>query len=286
MKLFTRTLSAGLVAAFAAPAFAQMEAIGVQLDAPLTSPKASVSQRIGLTDVTVTYCRPTVKGREIYGTRIVPYGGETPWRAGANENTKFVFSTDVTVEGKPLPAGSYGFHVLTNENEWTLIFNTVDNAWGSYAYKPENDALRVSVAPKDVPNVEALTYGFENLAADSATAYLAWEKKRVEFTIAVDLKETVTASFRHQLQGRAGLAWNANYDAAKWCLANEVYTEEALSWAAASVNRFPNEFNLRVQGELLAKMGKTDEAKAALEKALSMADDRRKGDIQKLIEGL
>lgn len=271
----------------ATPAIAQMEAMGEALTLPQPSPKASVTQQIGVTEVSIAYCRPSVKGREVYGTKLVPYGGDPgPWRAGANENTKFTFSTDVTINGKPLAAGSYGFHIIPTETEWTLIFSNTDNAWGSYSYDPAEDALRVTVKPEDIANVESLEYGFDNLTPDSADVYMAWEKKQISFTVAVDLKETVLASLRDQMRGHAGYAWNANYNAAKWCLDNDVITDEALGWATASVNRYPIEFNLRVQGQLLAKMGKKDEAKAALEAALAVANEKRKGDIQKEIDAL
>lgn len=148
------------------------------------SPAATVSQRIGLANVSISYGRPGVKGREIWNTPIVPYGGQpTPWRAGANENTTFEFDADVKIEGKDLPAGKYGFHIIPTETKWTLIFSKDNAGWGSYRYKAENDALRVDVTPGEGAMTEWLTYGFDDLAATSATCYLAWEKKKVPFKI-------------------------------------------------------------------------------------------------------
>lgn len=151
------------------------------------SPRAETVQRIGTSDVKVVYYRPGVKGREIWNTNIVPYGGKpTPWRAGANENTLFTFESDVKIEGQKLAKGSYGFHIIPTETTWTLIFSKDTTGWGSYRYKQENDALRVEVTPTEGPHEEWLRYGFDDLTATSATAYLAWEKKRVSFKIELD----------------------------------------------------------------------------------------------------
>jgi len=154
------------------------------------SPHAETVQRIGIHDVKVVYHRPGVKGREIWNTNIVPYNGKPmPWRAGANENTTIEFESDVKIEGKKLAAGKYGFHTIPTETTWTLIFSKDNASWGSFRYKPENDALRVEVTPVEGPFEEWLRYGFDDLTATSATAYLAWEKKRIPFKIELDEAE-------------------------------------------------------------------------------------------------
>ncbi len=151
------------------------------------SPAAQIVQHIGLAEVKVTYGRPGVKGREIWNTKLVPYNGNpTPWRGGANENTTFEFESNVKIEGQPLAAGKYGFHIIPTDTTWTLIFSKDNAGWGSYAYKKENDALRVEVTPTECPMQEWLVYGFDDLTATSATAYLAWEKKKVSFKIELD----------------------------------------------------------------------------------------------------
>lgn len=152
------------------------------------SPAAQVVQRIGLYDVKITYARPGVKGREIWNTNLAPYNGKpTPWRAGANENTTFEFESNVKIEGQPLPAGKYGFHIIPTDTKWTLIFSKDNAGWGSFRYKQENDALRVDVTPGECPHEEWLVYGFDDLSDTSATAYLAWEKKEVAFMIELDV---------------------------------------------------------------------------------------------------
>ncbi|HEU4734212.1 MAG TPA: DUF2911 domain-containing protein, partial [Kofleriaceae bacterium] len=113
----------------------------VALKLPEQSPAATVSQTVGLTEITVVYHRPAVNGRPIWG-KLVPYG-ET-WRAGANENTTIAFSTDVKVGGKPLKAGTYGLHMLPTAKDWTIMFSTMTAAWGSFTYDQKEDALRVT----------------------------------------------------------------------------------------------------------------------------------------------
>lgn len=157
--------------------------------------KAGVMQRLGAdTDITIEYGRPGVKGRKIWGT-LVPYGMAPgnqysknqpfPWRAGANENTTIELSKDVLIEGQPLAAGKYGLHMIPSEKEWTIIFSKNNSAWGSFSYKQEEDALRVTVTPVAAPFQEWLTFGFEDLAGKSATAVLCWEKLKVPFKISL-----------------------------------------------------------------------------------------------------
>lgn len=156
---------------------------------------ASVSQTIGVdTDITFDYSRPGVKGRTIWG-ELVPYGlapgnkyseeKPFPWRAGANEKTTIAVSSDVLVDGKPLPAGKYSIHMIPSEKDWIVIFNKVSEGWGSYDYDEAEDALRVKVTPVEAPFEEWMRFGFDDLAGTSAVAFLQWEKLRVPFTIAL-----------------------------------------------------------------------------------------------------
>src|SRR4051812_17268859 len=163
--------------------------------------KAVVGERIGITDVTIHYDRPGVKGREgkIWGQLIAPgftdpgFGSSkaAPWRAGANENTTIEFSTDVMVEGKPLAAGKYGFFVAYDPNECTVIFSKNSSSWGSFFYDDKEDALRVKVKPQATDqSAEWLKYEFTNETANSATVNLLWEKLRIPFKVEVDLTQT------------------------------------------------------------------------------------------------
>jgi len=177
-----------LLLAAPSPAAAQ----GAQIRQSL---KAAVMQRLGVdVDITIEYSRPGVKGRKIWGD-LVPLGMAPgnkyskdqpfPWRAGANENTTINFTKDVLIEGKPLAAGKYGIHMIPGEKEWTIIFSKNSTSWGSFAYKQEEDALRVVVTPVAAAFHEWLTYGFDDLAGKSATAFLLWEKLKVPFKISL-----------------------------------------------------------------------------------------------------
>lgn len=144
------------------------------------SPKAGVFQTIGITDVNVSYSRPGVKNRKIWG-ELVPYN--KVWRAGADEATKITFSTDVMIEGKKLPAGAYGFFAIPGEKEWTLIFNKIADQWGAFTYNESEDALRIKVKPVANSNHEWLLYSFTDMTPTSAQLNLIWEKLKVPFKI-------------------------------------------------------------------------------------------------------
>ncbi len=157
------------------------------------SPKASVSQTIGFTDVTISYSRPGVKGRKIWGG-LVPYN--KVWRTGANEATKITFSKDVTINGEKLAAGSYAFFAIPTQNEWTLIFNKVADTWGAFSYdkNKSQDALKIKVKPVEHNFQEWLEYNFSNMDVEkagmnnSANVNLDWDKLRVSFKVVADTK--------------------------------------------------------------------------------------------------
>lgn len=151
---------------------------------PRISPKAGVSQIVGLTSVDISYSRPGVKGRKIWGG-LVPY--DKVWRAGADEATKFTFSTDVTIEGKKLKAGSYSFFTIPGQKEWILIFNKVADQWGAFEYNEAEDALRISVKPVKSGMKEWLAYEFTEMKTSSAVISLVWENLRIPFKIEVKI---------------------------------------------------------------------------------------------------
>jgi hypothetical protein len=146
------------------------------------SPKAEVMQIVGLTEVTISYSRPGVKGRTIWG-QLVPY--DKVWRAGADEATKITFSDDVMIEGKKLKKGSYSFFTIPSKGEWTIIFNKVADQWGAFEYNEAEDALRVKVKPKNNGYQEWLIYTFTRTGEKSAVITLEWEKMKIPFKIDV-----------------------------------------------------------------------------------------------------
>lgn len=248
--------------------------------------KASVSERIGITDVTIHYDRPAVKGRDgkVWG-QLVHYGfkdlgfgtsKESPWRAGANENTTITFSTDVAIEGKPLTAGTYGLLMAVQENDVTVIFSKNSTSWGSYFYDPKEDALRVTVKPlKGQPSVERLKYEFTNETDSSAVVMLEWEKWAIPFTVSVNLVQTQLASLRDELRGEKGFRWDAYQQAAAYVADHKTNLEEGLRWADYAINgQFVGEKNfntLSTKARLLTLMNRGAEADALMKEALPLA---------------
>ena len=233
---------------------------------PMASPKASVSQTLGVTDIAVTYHRPAVNDRELWGA-LVPY--DQVWRTGANENTLVSFSTDVEVAGEPLAAGSYGLHTIPGEGEWTVIFSSDTTDWGSFSYDSARDALRVKVKTADAPfHQERMAFTFEDVTGDSATLALHWADLHVPIPIAVDTHELAVASFRDQLKGLAAFFWQGWNQAASYCLQNDVHLDQALEWVDRSIQAQENFTNLSTKAQILDKMGKSGEAAEIMARAL------------------
>jgi tetratricopeptide (TPR) repeat protein len=248
--------------------------------------KASVSERIGITDVIINYDRPAVSGREgkiwggivHYGFADLHYGTSkaAPWRAGANENTTIEFSTDVIIEGKPLPAGKYGFFIGMGQDKATLVFSKYNTAWGSFYYDPKDDALRVDVSVVSVnESVERLKYEFTTITENSVVVELLWEKKKIPFQVAVDIPKIMIAYYREQFNSGAFYRyWQNMQMAANYCLTNNINLEEGLSWADRSINTYFGEKNfltLSTQAGLMEKLGQKTKADSVMKKALPMA---------------
>jgi hypothetical protein len=240
----------------------------VPLVLPDGSPKASVSQTVGLSEFTVSYHRPGVNKRKVWGS-LVPYG-ET-WRAGANQNTTLSASTPFTFGGKAVPAGTYGVHMLPSEGEWTVILSSQAKAWGSFSYEPKEDVVRVAVNPEAADFVERLSYTFDDPANDTTALALRWEKLRVAVPITVDTKAVTLASIREQLRGLPRFSWQGWNQAAAWCVRNDVTTDEALAWADRSISMQKTFPNLRTKATLLEKKGDAKAAAALRAEALPLA---------------
>lgn len=278
--------------------FAAIVLVGLTASAQaLTTPagggnkRASVSENMGLTTVTITYDRPAVKGRDgkiwgdlvHYGFRDLGFGTSkaAPWRAGANENTVFATSSDVTIEGKLLPAGKYGLFMAVYADSVAVIFSKNHTSWGSYTYTPAEDALRVRVVPKkDQPFVERLAYEFTDQTDNAATVSLAWERWRIPFRVEVDVHGGVLASFRNELRDQKGFNWQNWVQAVNYCLQNNVNLEEALTWADAGIEMpFIGQKNfqtLSAKAQVLTKLNRAAEAEALMKEALPL------GSVQEL----
>ena len=252
---------------FSAPGLIHAQSAVMNLPRP--SQDAVITQRIGITDVSVKYSRPLAKGRKVWGG-LVPYG--QPWRAGANENTTISFSDPVTIEGQPLAAGTYGLHMIPSENEWIIAFSKMNAAWGSFTYDKAEDALRVTVKPAATDFHEALTYDFDDLTPDSAVVTLRWEKLAVPFKVGVNVHEVVEESLHKQLRGRAQYTWEGWDDSANYLLAEKTDLDEALKYADQSIQIEDRYDNLMTKSQVLDAMGRKDEATVARNQAVNKAD--------------
>jgi tetratricopeptide (TPR) repeat protein len=254
-----------------------------QITVPRTpSPAATVSQKIGISTVTVNYSRPAVKGRQVWGT-LVPYGwnrqafgnnNEAPWRAGANENTTISFSHDAVVEGLNVPAGTYGlFYVINQDNTGEVILSKDHRSWGSFFYEAANDQLRKKITIRDAPMTELLTYDFVNLNKNSGDLVLNWEKKQFPIKIEFAVDDIVMANAAEELKGPVGFTWQGFSSAANYALQNKTNYDQAIKWIDQAITQNRNFNNLRIKADLLKETGKAEESKKLMEEGMGIATE-------------
>lgn len=234
---------------------------------PRVSPNAAVSQTIGVTEMRISYGRPSVRDRTIFGD-LVPYGDV--WRTGANEATTVSFSTPVQINGESLDAGTYAFFTIPEQEEWTLIFNNEAEQWGAYNYDEGADALRVTVEPQEMEATEMMTFSVPQVTDSSATVHLRWAGLGVPFQVSTDTE----ANIRQMAEAAASnpSSWQQPAQYAGYALENGVMLEDALSWIEASVDVEKTFQNANLHARLLAANGQYGEAVTAAEEALSMAE--------------
>lgn len=256
-----------------------------QLNTPRGSQAASVMQRIGTTDITISYARPSVNDREIWG-KLVPYGMNNlgfgtskaaPWRAGANENTTITFTHNAKVEGESIEAGTYGLHInVKDADNATIILSTDTDAWGSYFYDPANDALRADVKLRDNSHTELLTYDFDEVKANSATVSLKWGKKAIPFKIEVDVTKVVLEDIRAQFKGQKGFTRQNWEQAANFSMNNGGDLDEALGWINSALEgQFFSQKTvngLAIKAQILQKKGDMDGYGNTMDEAATMAN--------------
>lgn len=256
-----------------------------QIKIPNVSQKATVSQQVGISEITIKYSRPSVNNRDVWGN-LVPYGMNNlgfgtstaaPWRAGADENTTITFSHDAEVEGKPIKAGTYGLHIeVKPDNKATLILSHDADAWGSFFYDQSKDALRADITTITVPHHELLTYEFNEVKPNSATATLAWEKKGFPFEVSFDVTTIVLNDFRNKTRGRTGFTRQNWEQAAAYALNNGGDLNEALTWINNSISgQFYSQKtfnNLAIKAQILNKLGKKDEFVSMMDEASGLAN--------------
>jgi hypothetical protein len=249
--------------------------------------KASISEQIGICNISLHYDRPGVKGREgkIWGTSVAYYGYDdlgtskaAPWRAGANENTTISFTHNVKIEGQDLPAGTYGLFMALEESKTTVIFSNNSTSWGSYFYDAADDALRVVVNNENLEkSVEWLQFTFSNQTENSAVVALEWEKRRIPFKIEVDIHAAQIASFKKELRSGLGFEWQSYAQAAMYCATNKVELPQALEWAETAVSSpFLGEKNfqtLSCKAAVLNALNRSAEADESMKEALPLGTE-------------
>ena len=240
-----------------------------ELKLPTLSQRSIVTQRIGLTDITLNYCRPLVAGRTLWG-KEVPY--DKVWRAGANENTVISFTDDVSVEGKPLPAGTYGLHMIPTADQWTIIFSKNSTSWGSFSYDVKEDALRVTAKSQPADFEEAMAYTFEDVKPESTAVTLRWAKLAVQFKVSVDVNAIVQRSIENQLRSIGGFTWAGFDEAATWLLDANSNLDQAIKWEDRSIQSEERFDNLLTKSQILEAQGKKQEAETTKAKAFELAN--------------
>jgi Protein of unknown function (DUF2911) len=244
--------------------------IFAQISIPRESNRQEISQTVGDTKINIVYHRPNVKGRKVFGINnkqneknpyLVPYG--EVWRTGANENTTFEVTNDVTINGQALPKGKYGLHTIPNKKEWIIIFSKVNSDWGSFDYKEQNDALRVKVAPMKLALQDTMSISFGTVAANTAGVAIAFEKTNVSFSVNVgDISGRVLGQIRSAIETRKAddvrpLNQGTNYVIGSKLKDNYA---EAMTWIEKSIEAKATFGNLTIKARLLNEMGKMSDA--------------------------
>ncbi len=239
-----------------------------QMSLPNESQRQEVTQTVGDTKISIVYHRPNTKGREVWG-KLVPYG--EVWRTGANDNTTFEVTNDVTINGQALPKGKYGLHTIPNKKEWIIIFSKVNNEWGSFTYKEQNDALRVKVMPTKVPMQETMSLDFGDVTANTTKVVIAWEKLNVGFGVNVgDVTGRTLTAIRSAIETRKPEDARPLNLGARFVSSNKLKEnyDEAMMWLDKSIAIKETFGNLSAKARLLGETGKVADEIMTGEKAV------------------
>lgn len=236
-------------------------------DLPQPSPSTHLEQRVGLTDITLDYSRPSVNGRVIFGD-LVPFGSH--WRAGANQNTKVTFSKPVTIAGTDVAAGTYSLSMIPNKGTWTVILNTKTDMWGVDGYSQEQDVLRVEVTPQAIAPVETMRLSLENITVSNAEIVLDWSDVRIALPVELNTMELATANIDAAIAAEPE-NWRVYRNAANFYNQNNIELATALTYMEKSIALNPDSwYSYYLYAQVLAKNDRKKEAKKAASKALEM----------------
>ncbi|HNQ73549.1 MAG TPA: DUF2911 domain-containing protein [Verrucomicrobiota bacterium] len=262
-QLMTTTLAAALGLGWGLPALAQAPKVNF----PAASPTCTLKQRVGLTDIEIIYSRPGVKDREIFGG-LVPYG--KVWRTGANAATRISFSTDVKLDGHPVPAGTYELFTIPNEREWTIIINKGTGQWGAFQYDEKQDLLRFQVKPQQrAQAVETFTIGIDNIRDESASLDLLWDKTAVRIKFEVELTSQLVPQIEAVMAAPDGK--KPYFQAATFYYNHGLDSQKALKWVNAAVAENEAHYIVHLKAKILARLGDKAAAIAAAKRSKELA---------------
>jgi len=261
--------------------FLALHADAQTLRTPVSSPAQTVKQDFGLGSVELSYSRPSVKGRKVWGD-LVPYG--KVWRTGANNATTLTFSDEVTIGGTKVPAGKYGIVSIPDRDNWTMIITKQLDVTSPAAYKQENDVVRVNVKPVTLSApVETYTMQFANVKPNSVDLQIMWDNVSVTLPIATEVESRVMGQIKNIME-RDNRPY---FQAAMYYLETGKDAQQALSWLDKAIEQQPNAFWIHHQrANALAKLGRKDDAKAAANKSMTLAKEAKNDDYVKLNEDL
>ncbi len=254
------------IIALAALAFGNVSA----QELPTPSSKSSVEQRIGLTDIVVEYHRPNVNNRTIFG-ELVPFG--EVWRTGANKATAVTFSTEVMIMDDVLPAGTYSLFTIPEENQWTIILNSETELWGTGNYSSDNDVMRFTVEPENVPFTESFTIGFHNIIENAGMMSLSWAETKVSIPIQVDVQLQALKNIKEAVESDDA-SWSVFRNSASYYMDKEIDNEQALAWMQRSIElKDDNWYSLYLLGRAYHLNGDRKNAKKTGKQALKLYRD-------------
>ncbi len=251
------------------------------LKTPAPSPTQTLKQDFALSSIEISYSRPGIKGRKIFGD-LVPYG--KVWRTGANNATTITFGDDVTIGGTLVKAGTYGLLTIPDKDNWTIIISKQTDVTSPAAYKQEEDVVRVNVKPYTLPfSEETFTISINNIKDNSCTIGLAWDNQYVGFDVTEDIDSKIMADIKKIMEGDS----RPYFQSAMYYMNNGKDLNQALTWFNKAVELQPKAyFIIHQQANCLAKLGKKDEAKAAAKKSMELAKEAKNDDYVRLNEKL
>jgi Protein of unknown function (DUF2911) len=245
-----------------------------QVKIPQLSPTAKIQQQIGLGTATITYGRPSLRGRKLLGQNSIPYG--KVWRMGANEVTTLELDENMSIEGKPLAKGKYAFVAIPEANEWTIIINSNEGQWGVYNYNEKKDLLRFKVSSQALlRDLETLTFTFEDILPSSANIVFRWENVQFKVALTHDADAKVMADIKEKTS-KSNPSMMDLMESAEYYLMMNRDLEQALKWSTQVLEKAKSPFRYNLQAQIAQKLNKCDIATEAAKEAIKFAE--RNGD--------